>query len=174
MNHPNAKILIVDDDELSRNMLVRRLLNRGFAVDGASDGEQCLALLDEDPNIDLVLMDIFMPGLNGLEVVRRIRKKWAQNRLPVIMVTARSDSEDVIEGLEAGANDYVVKPIKLPVLIARMSVCLGLKEGVDRLIEAERQRVMFESVGAACHHLGRITPAGFSTPGATHLLKLSG
>src|SRR5206468_4248170 len=94
----------------------------------------CLEVIEKAPP-DLLLLDIHMPGLSGLQVLTGVRRHWSKQRLPVILVTALSDSQDVIAGLEAGANDFVVKPFNLQVLIARMRVCLDAKRS---LLERER------------------------------------
>ncbi len=112
-----ARILVAEDDPHSRDMLVRRLERRGFTVDAVTDGASCLQQIDAQPP-DLLLLDIQMPNLSGLEVLRATRARFSHDALPVILVTALGDSEDVVRGLEAGANDYVVKPINLPVLLA--------------------------------------------------------
>jgi response regulator RpfG family c-di-GMP phosphodiesterase len=104
-------------------------------------------------------MDTKMPNMTGLELLGHVREKWARDRLPVIMVSGRAEPADIVTGLEAGANDYVVKPIEMDVLRARIQVCLDTKAGIDDLIDAERQRVMLESLGSACHHIGQpMTP----------------
>lgn len=154
MTRYKPKILVVEDDEMSRDMLVRRLASRGLRVSAAETGELALSRIDTDPP-DLLLLDINLPGLSGLEVVGRLREKFGHDALPVILVTALGDSEDVIRGLEAGANDYIVKPVQFPVLIARMRVALEIKHQVSLLVEAERQRVVITALGEACHQLAQ-------------------
>ena len=92
------------------------------AVDGAS----ALDLIAAEP-IDLVLLDVEMPGLSGLDVLREVRKTRTSLQLPILMATARSDSQDVVEALEAGANDYVIKPLDFPVVLARVEAQLRLR-----------------------------------------------
>jgi DNA-binding response OmpR family regulator len=148
------RILIAEDDPSSQDMLTRRLTARGFRVAAVSDGEACLRRIGTEVP-DLLLMDIQMPGMTGLDVLARVREHFAQDALPVILVTALGESEDVVAGLEAGANDYVVKPVNLPVLLARMHVCLKMKFGIGLLMEAERQRVIVEALKEACHQLAQ-------------------
>ena len=148
------RLLVVDDEPFNRDLLVRRLRPRGFVVDEAIDGMQCLSRLEEVP-FDLVLLDINMPGLSGLEVVQQIRHRWSYDTLPVILVTALSDPSDMVAGLEAGANDYVTKPVSLPILLARLRVALRIKQQVALLTEAERQRAMIETLGNACNQLSQ-------------------
>jgi CheY-like chemotaxis protein len=116
-------LLVVDDSEINRDMLKRRLERKGYRVITAENGQQALELVARDP-IDLVLLDVMMPGLSGLDVLRILRTTPAGKDLPVIMATARSDSTDIVEALDAGANDYVIKPLDLPVVIARVEAQL--------------------------------------------------
>ncbi len=148
------QILVVEDEPLSQDMLVRRLSSRGMRVATVSDGESCLEWLKSNVP-DLVLLDIQMPKMTGLQVVEKIRENFTHDALPVILVTALGESEDIIRGLQAGANDYVVKPINLPVLLARMNVCLRIKYDVSLLMEAERQRVLIKALGESCHQLAQ-------------------
>jgi adenylate cyclase len=118
-------------------MLSRRLGSRGFAVEVAEDGERALALI-EGQAFDLVLLDVMMPGLSGIDVLRRVRERWPGSDLPVIMATARDNSEDVVEALGLGANDYVTKPLDFPVVLARVESQLTLKrqkQEIRRLAE---------------------------------------
>ena len=116
-------LLVVDDSEINRDMLRRRLERKGYRVITAENGEQALELVSRE-SIDLVLLDVMMPGLSGLDVLRILRKTPAGKDLPVIMATARSDSTDIVEALDAGANDYVIKPLDVPVVIARIEAQL--------------------------------------------------
>ncbi|MFN3673536.1 MAG: response regulator, partial [Bosea sp. (in: a-proteobacteria)] len=99
------RLLIVDDIEDNRIILARRFQRRGFAIAEASSGVEALALLASQP-FDLVLLDVMMPGMDGNEVLGHIRRTHCASALPVIMVTARSQSEDVVSALALGANDY--------------------------------------------------------------------
>jgi adenylate cyclase len=132
-----VRLLVVDDNELNRDMLSRRLGARGFQVEAAGNGEKALARLGEE-RFDTVLLDVMMPGLSGLDVLRQVRQRWPELDLPVIMVTARDATEDVVEALQAGANDYVTKPLDFPVVLARVETQLTLKrqkEEIRRLAE---------------------------------------
>lgn len=117
------RILIVDDNEMNRDMLSRRLSRAGYAVLIAEDGEAGLALIMEQ-SVDLILLDIMMPGISGLDVLQQIRQSYSQVQLPIIMATAKDESEDIVKAFELGANDYVTKPIDLPVLLARVKMHL--------------------------------------------------
>lgn len=148
------RVLVVDDEPLSLDVLTRRLQAWGFAVRGVASGAEALQEVDRDLP-DVMLLDVAMPEMNGLEVLRRIRQKWAHEQLPVILVTAMVDSDDMIKGLEAGANDYVVKPVNMPVLLARIRVALEIRESVRRLVEAERQRALISTLGETCSRIAQ-------------------
>ncbi len=125
-------VLIVDDNLINRTTLSRHLVRRGFDVETAESGELALAALSRR-KFDLVLLDVLMPGLSGIDVLRKVRETMSMSELPIIMITARDGSGDVVEALECGANDYVTKPIDLPVLLARTKTHLGLKEANERI-----------------------------------------
>jgi CheY-like chemotaxis protein len=147
-------IYVVEDDEASRDMLVRRLRKRGYRAESIETGESCLDRLAEQLP-DLVLLDLVMPAMSGFDVLTEIRKTHSLYQLPVIVVTGKVSADDVIDGLNVGANDYVTKPITFPVLEARIKAQIAVKQSVEDLLQAERQRVMIESLGAACHHLAQ-------------------
>ncbi len=118
---PVALILAIDDDMAVISLLKRGLSYEGYTVETAGSGEQGLVLAREHPP-DLVILDIMMPGLDGLEVLRRLRA--ANATLPVLMLTGKDAPSDQVEGLEAGADDYVVKPFTFEVLSARVRALL--------------------------------------------------
>jgi diguanylate cyclase (GGDEF)-like protein len=126
MNTPPGSLLIVDDEEMNRDMLSQRLELKGYVVTAASDGRQALTLIDRHP-FDVILLDVMMPELNGLEVLRLLRQRYGLADLAVIMVTARDHSEDLVEAFDLGANDYVTKPIDLPVILARIATQVSHK-----------------------------------------------
>ena len=131
------RLLVVDDVADNRDVLSRRLQRRGFEVVEAVGGHDALARAENEA-FDLVLLDIRMPDLDGLDVLRRLREKKSQIELPVIMCTANNASSDVVEALAAGANDYVAKPIDFPVLLARVTAQVERKIA-STLIEAANQ-----------------------------------
>ncbi|MBP2364315.1 response regulator transcription factor [Pseudonocardia parietis] len=117
---PRPRVLLVDDDVRIGQALGLALDDEGFDVDAVHTGEEALERAG-DPGIDLVLLDLMLPGIDGFTVCRRLREA---GDLPIIMVTARSDSADVITGLEAGADDYVTKPLVAGELAARIRALL--------------------------------------------------
>jgi two-component system, OmpR family, response regulator MprA len=116
-----VRILIVDDESAVRNALRRAFALAGYDVELAADGEQAIVTL-RDSAPDAVVLDVLMPGVDGLEVCRRMRA--AGDRTPVLMLTARETVADRVSGLDAGADDYVVKPFDLDELLARMRALL--------------------------------------------------
>jgi two-component system, OmpR family, response regulator MprA len=113
-----VKILVVDDERAVRDALRRALELQGYEVDLAADGEEALSRLAANGHPDAVVLDILMPGIDGLEVCRRIRRSG--DSVPVLMLTARDAVGDRVEGLDAGADDYLVKPFALEELLARV------------------------------------------------------
>jgi two-component system response regulator MprA len=117
-----VRILVVDDERAVRESLQRALQLEGFSVELAADGEEALFRLEGDGQADAVILDVLMPGMDGLEVARRLRR--GGNRVPVLMLTAREAVQDRVAGLDAGADDYVVKPFALEELVARLRALL--------------------------------------------------
>src|SRR6266700_2177234 len=138
MNTEPASLLVVDDEEMNSEGLARRLQRHGYAVTLARSGREAIELLGER-RFDLVLLDIMMPGMNGLEVLKLVRRADSLIDLPIILVTAKGESEDMVEGLELGANDYVTKPLDFPVVLARLRTQLALKGAVAQATELEQK-----------------------------------
>ena len=131
-------VLVVDDDANNRDLLSRRLRRMGYEAEVGQDGQHALALIGERP-FDVVLLDVMMPGLDGFEVLKILREHHAATDLPVIMATAKDDSEDVIHALGLGANDYVTKPLDFPVVVARIQTQISLKRAVEQVRQLERR-----------------------------------
>ena len=133
----SVSLLVVDDNELNRDMLSRRLGSRGFKVAVAEDGASALAMIEKQ-EFDLVLLDVMMPGMSGIDVLKHLRERWPESDLPVVMATARDATEDVVEALRLGANDYVTKPLDFAVVLARVETQLSLrrqKQQIRRLAQ---------------------------------------
>jgi sigma-B regulation protein RsbU (phosphoserine phosphatase) len=130
-------LLVVDDDELNRDMLSRRLGRKGYNVIASADGNSALAQVAQRP-FDLVLLDVMMPGISGLEVLKILRERYPATELPVIMATARDQSEDIVHALQLGANDYVTKPLDFPVVMARIETQILLKRSVDEAVRLRK------------------------------------
>ena len=118
-----ARLLLVDDDELNRDLLGRRLLRSGYEVEAAANGREALEVLSTRP-YDLVLLDHMMPGIGGLDVLRQIRGRYPSPELPVIMTTAAPTSEGIVSALRLGANDYLLKPLDFPAVLERIELAL--------------------------------------------------
>ena len=131
----NKTILIVDDMEANRAVLCRRLERFDCEVISADSGAAALEMLGSTTP-DIVLLDFMMPQMNGIEVLREMRANSATRDIPVIMVTARAESEATIEALEAGADDYVTKPIDFEVLLARIETHLSKRSSASNLRRA--------------------------------------
>ena len=129
---PKATVLVVDDVDENREILGCFLQGKGYHVLEAPDGEAALRIVAEQP-IDLMVLDEMMPGLSGTQVLERVRRRFERNRLPVIMATAKDGPDDVVRALALGANDYVVKPMDLTVLLARVETQLSVKKLTDEL-----------------------------------------
>jgi diguanylate cyclase (GGDEF)-like protein len=129
---PQPRLLIVDDLPESRELFCRRLQKHGFEAVGCSDGREAIALA-ASRQYDLVLLDVMMPELSGLDVLRELRAHAETSRLPVIMVTARSDSSDIAEAINLGANDYLTKPIDFVVALARIEAQLDRRRAEEDL-----------------------------------------
>jgi diguanylate cyclase (GGDEF)-like protein len=114
-----GRLLVVDDDEMNLEIVRRRLSRLGFDVVVSTDGPQALDRVQQT-DVDLVLLDIEMPGKSGLELLRELRESYSQAELPVIIVSGKQESETVVEALGLGANDYVTKPIDMAVTHARI------------------------------------------------------
>ena len=121
-----ATILIVDDNDMNRDALSRRLERASHRTLLAEDGYKALGIIG-DQHVDLILLDIMMPGITGLDVLKIVRQNHTSAELPVIMTTAKTQNDDMIEAFALGANDYVTKPINFPILLARIQSQLSIK-----------------------------------------------
>jgi serine/threonine protein kinase/CheY-like chemotaxis protein len=122
-----ARLLVVDDNEMNRDTLQRQLERAGYEVATAEEGLKALTMIDSEP-FDLVLLDVMMPGLTGIELLKIVRNDHPATDLPIIMATARDKSENMVEALSLGANDYVTKPLDFPVVLARIEAHLKMKQ----------------------------------------------
>ena len=119
----NSKILLIDDQELNRDILAHRLKKSGYQISSFTNGQEALEALKHE-RFDLVLLDIMMPDISGIDVLKKIRKLDANNDTPVIMITALDDTEIINECMEVGADDYILKPFNTTLLKLRISSCL--------------------------------------------------
>src|SRR5216110_3642717 len=138
MNTHKNRLLIVDDNEMNRDMLARRLARKGYEIALAENARQLLQRVEQD-GVDLVLLDIEMPEISGLDGLKILREAYTPIELPIIMVTAKNQSEDIVKALDLGANDYVTKPIDFPVALARIGTQLSHKRAQEALRESEER-----------------------------------
>ncbi len=157
-----GRLLIVDDNEDNRDMLSRRLARRGYVVEVAVDGAEALARVAEQV-YDLVVLDVMMPGIDGFEVLERIRRTRTVAELPVIMATARDRSDDIVRALELGANDYVTKPLDFAVVLARVRTQLALHDARRELTKANAR--MRRDLDAGARIQRALVPRGFRADG---------
>ncbi len=129
---PTSKftILVVDDDATTRKVLTLRIQSQGYTVKSAQDGNKALEMIDTG-DIDLVMMDLNMPGMGGKELLTRVRSKKSLSQLPVIVLTVTEDRDDVLRVFELGANDYILKPGDMSVMLARIKTQLSMKSMMD-------------------------------------------
>ncbi|WP_018868834.1 diguanylate cyclase [Thioalkalivibrio sp. ALgr3] len=133
------RILVVDDNPSNLEILARRLEREGYRVSAVTSGFHALARLG-DENFDLILLDVVMPDMDGQEVLDRVRRKYGPTELPVIMVTGLYNSDSIVQALNAGANDYITKPVDFPVALARIRTHLQLGE-LARDLAAANERL---------------------------------
>ncbi len=120
------KVLIVDDDPVNRQVLINNLSLYNYEIAEASNGQEALAVLEKGSLPDLILLDVMMPRMTGYEVCQKIRDRFPAHELPIVMLTAKNQVQDIIEGFESGANDYLSKPIQKGEMLARIKTHLNL------------------------------------------------
>ena len=135
---PRSRILVVDDHEDNIEVLRVRLESWGYEVESRENGAEALAFVESTPP-DLILLDVMMPEIDGIEVARRIKGNRTLPFIPIIMQTALDSTENKVEGLEAGADDYITKPIEFPELKARVRSMLRIKRLQEALEEREKE-----------------------------------
>lgn len=173
---PKPRLLIVDDVFDNRAVLGRRFERRGYAVFEADSGMRALEMIAAE-GFDVVLLDVMMPDLDGRDVLRRIRETHSAVSLPVIMVTARTQSEDVVEALSLGANDYITKPVDFGVALARVQTQVGRKQAEEQVWRANEalhranedlERRVAERTAELVEANGRLTAAMERAEAANH------
>ncbi len=128
-NGKTTKVLIVDDDPANLQVLINNLslANADYAISQASNGIEALSLLEDGLDPDIILLDVMMPKMTGYEVAAKLREKYSPDRLPILLLTAKTQVRDIVTGLNVGANDYLNKPISRDELIARMQTQINLR-----------------------------------------------
>lgn len=135
VHESGARVMIVDDDIINLQLLLNQLKKDGYSVTSFTGGEQAIESIESGDNYDVVLLDVMMPVISGYEVLSRIRERFTSHELPVIMLTARNSTQDIITGINLGANDYITKPFDRDVLLARVKSYISLKKAVKEQTE---------------------------------------
>ena len=128
----SAKILLVDDEHKFVAILTQRLTQRNYSVAFAHSGKDALAQLEDAKDIDVVILDVKMPGLDGIETLKRIKEKWPL--IEVIMLTGHSTLDSAIDAIKIDANDYLLKPVEMEQLVSKIKKAVCRKRHRDRLI----------------------------------------
>ena len=149
------KILIAEDNLTTRRILESILVKWNYDVVSACDGNEAWEKLQEKDPPKLIILDWMMPGINGVEICRRLRRADPAEPVYIILLTARDDKNDIVEGLGAGADDYIAKPFDKDELRARIDVGRRVVELQTALLEKEKLQVIFEMTGAICHELSQ-------------------
>ena len=170
----NARILVVDDLEINVEFLREELTARDFTVFSASDGEQALQkVVEEQP--DLLLLDVSMPRMDGITVLKALRADEEYRDLPVILLTARRDPGNKVEGLDAGADDYITKPFHMDEVVARIRSHLRMRQIQADIVEKERRLAKVETLrqtlATLSHHINNATQAILGTAQLCELTK---
>ena len=129
----NINILVVDDELVNRQVLINQLSMQNYRVMQGVNGQEALDIIEKGPKPDLLLLDVMMPRMSGYEVSRKLRERYSQLELPILTLTARSQSKDIVMGFEAQANDYLTKPFNKEELLARVNAWLTLKQSEEEL-----------------------------------------
>jgi len=163
MNPSRCKILIVEDEEDIRDLIALHLKRVGYEVEGVGSAEAALMVLKGTQKVHLMILDWMLPGLSGIDLIKLFRADKSSLSVPILMMTARTSSQDVVAGLQAGADDYLTKPFEIPVLLARVEALLrrmGLDNTTkmvlgDLVINTESYEVM------CCGEVLQLTPSEY-------------
>ena len=147
------KILIAEDNVTTRRILETILVKWNYDVISACDGNDAWEKLQENDPPKLIILDWMMPGIDGVEICRRLRRTDPVDPMYIILLTARDEKNDIVEGLGAGADDYISKPFDTEELRARIDVGRRVVDLQTALLEKEKLQVIFEMTGAICHEL---------------------
>lgn len=137
------QILVVEDEEDIQQLVSFNLIKSGFHVVCAGSGEEGIRRLESE-KIDCILLDLMLPGMNGIEFCRKVKSTAEYSSIPIIMLTAKGEEEDIVSGLEEGADDYIPKPFSPKVLIARLKALLRRKKESDESAEAPEMIAIHE------------------------------
>ncbi|BCN29253.1 response regulator transcription factor [Anaeromicropila herbilytica] len=136
------RIIIIDDDDDLRRLLKRCFENEGYDIETASDGEEGLNKI-KSGNYDLIILDIMLPKMNGIEVLEELRKEYI---VPVILLSAKEQEMDIVDGLKSGADDYITKPFRLSEIVARVESVLRRCEMMQRKLADSKNEIKDENI----------------------------
>jgi len=149
------RILIAEDDRISRRLLERKLTSWGYEVVSCNNGAEAWQALHREDSPNLAILNWMMPGMNGVEVCREIRKQKRRGYTYIILLTGRDRKRDIVEGIEAGADDYVTKPFNPHELKVRIRAGRRIIEMQSELMHREKLRGVLEMAGATCHEFNQ-------------------
>jgi DNA-binding response OmpR family regulator len=144
-------ILVLDDDE-SLQFMVKAMLEKDYDIIQTFVPEEALDVLRRR-QVDLIILDLMLPGISGIALCRRIKEEWKEQHIPVLILTARTDLETKIEALEAGADDYATKPFQERELLTRIKVQLRIRDLQQELVKTERLKAVVETAISANHEI---------------------
>lgn len=160
------KILIVDDDKMGASFFQKRLVKKGYEVELETKPSQVIARV-ESGEYNLILLDIIMPEVTGMELLEKLRSKYDKFQMPILMVTAKDEVEDVVEALRMGANDYLVKPVNIEIATARIQTQLSILELAKENENSKKLEAVNAMAGTYNHEINNplaIAMASLSRP----------
>lgn len=165
------KILIVDDDLMNGEQLTMRLEKRGYICEYVNNGEDALIRVGQE-DYDCMLLDIMMPGISGIDVLKEVRKSKNNFEMPIIMVTAKDETDDIVEALKLDANDYITKPVNIEIATARMNTQINLKKLFLESLAAKKTQTITTMITTLHHEInnplaiaiGKLTILGVKQP----------
>jgi CheY-like chemotaxis protein len=149
------KILIAEDDAVSRRLLERKLVMWGYQVITCPNGTEALQVLEREDSPNLAILNWMMPGMDGVQICREVRRQKRKGYIYIILLTGRDQKEDIVEGIEAGADDYVTKPFNPHELNVRVRAGRRILEMQNELMQREKLRGVVEMAGATCHEFNQ-------------------
>jgi len=149
------RILIAEDEKIARTRLARKMNSWGYEVVSVPGGNEAWEILQQKDAPNLIILDWMMPGMDGVEICRRLKQIETKTPSYIILLTSLDNEEDIVAGLDAGADDYIIKPFKSSELRSRINVGRRMIELQARLIEKEKLQGIIEMAGAVCHELNQ-------------------
>jgi len=149
------KILIAEDDAITLKMLERKLGSWGYEIVSFTDGKAAWEKLQQDDALNLLLLDWMMPGMDGIEICRKLKRQPKDTPTYIILLTARDQEDDIVAGLDAGADDYITKPFGNNELRSRVNVGRRMIALQNELLEKEKLQAVLETAGAVCHEMNQ-------------------